>query len=133
MDAAEELFKPTPTAAPPLFSVEPVNQENNKGKSIDSVATLSTVLVEPTYLQRISNATFVDADMKKFVELAQSLSPDFWVVHRGGVPLVVRCHDSPEQIVLPSSGGFRALALEECHGSSLAGHLGTSKTLELLH
>ena len=132
MDAADEPSKPTPTAAPPLFSVGPVNQENNKGKSIDSVATLSTVLVEPTYLQRISNATFADADMKKFVELAQSLSPDFRIVHYGGVPLVIRCHDSCEQIVLPSSGGFRALALEECHGSSLAGHLGARKTLELL-
>ena len=81
---------------------------------------------------KISNATFADADMKKFVELAQSLSPDFRIVHRGGVPLVVRCHDSYEQIVLPSSGGFQTLALEECHGSSLAGHLGARKTLELL-
>ena len=132
MDAADEPSKPTPTAAPPLLSVGPVNQENNKGKSIDSVATLSTVLVEPTYLQRISNATFADADMKQFVALAQSLSPDFRIVHRGGVPLVVRCRNSYEQIVLPSSGGFRALALEECHGSSLAGHLGARKTLELL-
>ena len=132
MDAADEPSKPTPTAAPPLLSVGPVNQENNKGKSIDSVATLSTVLVEPTYLQRISNATFADADMKHFVELAQSLSPDFRIVHRGGVPLVVRCRNSYEQIVLPSSGGFRALALEECHGSSLSGHLGARKTLELL-
>ena len=94
MDAAEEPSKPTPTAAPPLLSVGPVNHENNKGKSIDSVATLSTVLVEPTYLQRISNATFADADMKKFVELAQGLSPDFRIVHRGGVPLVVRCQFS---------------------------------------
>ena len=72
MDAAEEPSKPTPIAAPPLLSVEPVNQENNKGKSLDSVATLSTVLVEPTYLQRISNVTFADAAMKKFIELAQS-------------------------------------------------------------
>ena len=87
-----EPSKPTPTAAPPLLSVGPVNQENNKGKSIDSVATLSTVLVEPTYLQRISNATFADADMKKFVELAQSLSPrlsdcpPWWCPTGGPVP-----------------------------------------------
>ena len=71
--------------------------------------------------------------MKKFVELAQILSPNFRIVHRGGVPLVVWCHNSREQIVSPSSGGFRALALEECHRSSLAGHLGARKTLELLH
>ena len=49
MDAAEEPSKPTPAAAPVLF-VGPVNHGNNKGKSIDSVATLSTVLVKPTYL-----------------------------------------------------------------------------------
>ena len=92
--------------------VGPVNHGNNKGKSIDSVATLSTVLVEPTYLQQISNATFADADMKKFIELAQGLSPNFWIVHRGGVPLVVQCHDSREQIVFPSSGGFQTLEPE---------------------
>ena len=129
MDAAEEPSKPTPTAAPPLLSVGPVNQENNKGKSIDSVATLSTVLVEPTYLQKNSNATFSDADIKNFVELAQSLSPDFRIVHCSGVPLVVQCHNSREKIVLPSSGGFRALALEECYGSSLAGTLAPIKHL----
>ena len=66
MDAAEEPSKPTPTAAP-LLSIGPVNHGNNKSKSIDAVATLSTVLVEPIYLQQISNATFSDADIKKFV------------------------------------------------------------------
>ena len=87
------------------------------------------MLVEPKYLQQISNATFADADMRKFVELAQGLSPNFRIVHCGGVALVVQCHDSREEIILPSSGGFRTLILEEYHGSSLAGHLGTSKTL----
>ena len=76
MDAAKEPSKPT-SAAAPLFFVEPVNHGNNKGKSIDSVATLSTVLVEPTYLQYISNAAFTDAESKKFVELAQGLSSTF--------------------------------------------------------
>ena len=121
MDTAEKPSKPTPTAAP-LLSFGPVNHENTNGKSVDSVATLSTVLVEPTYLQRISNATFSVADIKNFVELAQGLSPNFRIVHHGGVLLVVRCHNSREQIVLPSSGGFQTLALEECHGSSLSGN-----------
>ena len=67
-----------------------MNHENAKGKSIDSVAILSTVLVEPTYLQQISNATFPDADMKKFVELAQGLSPGLLdYLHCSGVLLVV--------------------------------------------
>ena len=68
--------------------------------------------------------------MKKFVELAQGFSPNFWIVHHGVVPLAVQWHDSREQIVLPSSGGFQTLALEEFHGSSLAGHLDTRKTLD---
>ena len=69
MDAADDPSKPTPAAAP-LLSVGPVNHGNNKGKSIDSVATLYTVLVKPTYVQKISNATFSNADTKRFVELA---------------------------------------------------------------
>ena len=76
MDAAEEPSKPT-LAAAPLLSVEPVNHGNNKGKFIDSVATLSTVLVKPTYLQQISNATISDSEMKQFIELAQGLYPTF--------------------------------------------------------
>ena len=106
---------------------------NNKGKSINSAATLSTVLVKPTNLQQISNATFSNADTKKFVDLAQILSPDFWIVHHNGVPLVVQCHNSCEQTVLPSSTGFQTLAIEECHGSSLIGQPCTCKTLQLLH
>ena len=131
MDAAEKPYRST-LAAAPLLSVGPVNHENNKGKSIDSVAKLSTVLVEPTYLQRISNATFADADIKKVVELTKGLYPDFRIVHCSGVPLVVQCYDSHEQIVLPSSGGFWTLMLEECHGSILAGHPRACKTFELL-
>ena len=46
MDAAEEPSEPTTAAAPFLF-VGPVNYENIKGKSVDSVSILSTVLVEP--------------------------------------------------------------------------------------
>ena len=46
------------------------------------------MLVEPTYLQKISNATFYNANIKNFIELAQGLSPNFWIVYRSGVPLV---------------------------------------------
>ena len=71
--------------------------------------------------------------MKNFVELAQILSPNFRIVYCSGVPLVVWCHNSCEQIVLPSCGGFKTLALEEYHELSFAGYLGACKTLELLH
>ena len=97
MDTAEEPSKPTP-AATLLLSIGPVNHGSNKGKSNDSVATSPTMLVEPIYLQPISNATFSNANMKKIVELAQSLRLDFRIVHFSGVPLVVQCHDSCEQL-----------------------------------
>ena len=75
MDAAEKPFKPTPEAAPLICWI--CKTENVKGKSINLVALLSLVLIEPTYLQLISNAMFSDPEMKKFIELAQGLSPIF--------------------------------------------------------
>ena len=74
MDAAEDPSKPTPKTAP-LLSTGPVNHGNNKGKSINSVETLSTALVEPECLQQTRDATFADDEMKNFVDLAQILSP----------------------------------------------------------
>ena len=50
MDANEEPSEPTPAAAC-LLSVGPVNNGNSKDKSNDLIATLSTLLVKPTYLQ----------------------------------------------------------------------------------
>ena len=88
-----------------------MNHGNNNGKFINLVATLFTVMVEPSYLQKISNVTFSDADITKFVELAQGLRPNFWIVYYGGVPLV-QCHDSCVQIVWPSYGGFQILLTE---------------------
>ena len=76
MDVAAEPSKPAPPAAS-LLSIGPVNHLKNKGKSIYSIAKLSTVLLEPIYLQKISNLTFADAYMKKFAELAQGLSSNF--------------------------------------------------------
>ena len=88
MDAVKKHSKPT-LAAIPHLSIGPVNHGNNKGKSIDSVITLTTMLFKPSYLHQISSATFANADIKKLVELAQGLSPEFQIVHCGGVPLVV--------------------------------------------
>ena len=114
-----------------LLYVGPVNHRNKKGKSIDSVALLSTVLVEPIYLQLTSNTTFFDANIAKSVEFAQGLSPKFQIIHYDGIPLVVQCYDSHEQIVLPSFSGFQTLEIEEYHISSLIRHLGACKTFEL--
>ena len=110
-----------------------MNHENNKGKSIYSVEKLSTVVAKPSYLQQISNASFFNADMKRFVDWAQSISPSFWIVHCGGVLLVVQRYYSYEQIVFLSSSGFLTLEIEEYHGSSLKEHLGANKILELLY
>ena len=49
MDAAGEPSKPT-FAVAPFLSVGPVNHGNNKIKFINSVATLSMILVKPTNL-----------------------------------------------------------------------------------
>ena len=64
--------------------------------------------------------------------LARSLNPDFRVVHRYGIPLVVRVANKFEQVVLPKGQGFRQLLLEECHTSPVAGHLGSQKVVNLL-
>ena len=50
MHAAEEPSKPTPTEAP-LLLIGPASYENTKGEPFDLVVTLSTIMVEPTYLQ----------------------------------------------------------------------------------
>ena len=48
MDPAEELSELT-TASNAVLSIRSVNYGNNKGKFIDSVAILSTMLVEPAF------------------------------------------------------------------------------------
>ena len=122
MDADEEPSKPTP-AATLLLSIRPVNHGNNKGKPINLVAILSTMLVKPTYLQWTSNATFADADMIKFFELTQGLSPNFWIVYRLGVPLVVQHYNSSEQIVFQVLVVFRHWKLKNITGIVFQGTL----------
>ena len=97
------------------------------------MATLPTVPVEHTYSKLTSNSTFAVADIEKFVELAQGLSPYFYIVYHGSISLVALCYESHEQIVLPSSSGFWTLAIKECYRASLAWRLSTQKTLALLH
>ena len=71
---------------------------------------LSTLIVEPSFLQRVSAATFdgTDTDMSTLVERARGQSPDFRVVSRHGVDLLVRvAADGTEQLVIPRGGGLR--------------------------
>ena len=53
---------------------------------------LSTLVVEPPFLQRVSAATFdgSDPDMATLVERARGQSPDLRIVSRHGVDLLVR-------------------------------------------
>ena len=47
------------------------------------------------------------------------------VTHHAGVPLVTcRNSDGVDQIVVPKSGEFHELSIEELHVIPLAGHLG---------
>ena len=59
------------------------------------------------------------------LHIAWSSDPQFCVTHRARVPLVIRCNsDRVDQIVVPKSGGFHELLIEELHVTPLAGHLG---------
>ena len=44
--------------------------------------------------------------MHRYVELAESASPDFCIVSLHGVPLLVRKEDHDEQLVILSTLGF---------------------------
>ena len=127
LEPSEPIF-----AAALHFSIRPVNHESSNSKPINSTATLSEDLVKPIYLQQVSNFTFADADMKKFIEMVQGLSLDFRIFRCGGVPMVVWCHYYHEEIVLPSSSGFQILEIKEYHGFSGKKHLSAWKILESL-
>ena len=55
MDVAKEPFNLI-FATALLLSVEPLNHGNAIDKSINLASTLSTVVVEPTYLQQINSS-----------------------------------------------------------------------------
>ena len=71
--------------------------------------------------------------MSCFLCMAPSSDPHFCVIHRAGVPLVTR-HNSGgvDYIVLPQSGGFRKLLIEELHLTPFSGHLGVIKLTHVL-
>ena len=99
------------------------------------MSRLATVIVEPTWLVRISRAQQdpSDLEMARLWARAQSPDPHFRIRGSGTSALLYRIpvHGS-EQLVLPASGGFRATALRELHDSALAGHLGAGKTAAAL-
>ena len=53
---------------------------------------LTSIIVEPSFLQRISNAQFdaTDKEMAAYVENSKSLHPDFRIVRRNNIPLLVK-------------------------------------------
>ena len=62
--------------------------------------------------------------MAHFFHMAQSSDPQFCMTHCAGVPHVTRCNSRVDQIMVPKSGGFHKLLIEELHLTPLAGHLG---------
>ena len=59
-------------------------------------ASLDTVLVEESFLYRLSKAQFdpSDSEMQRFVSLAHSDDPQFRVIHKFNVDLVARKVDA---------------------------------------
>ena len=71
---------------------------------------LVLLIVETCFLHRVSTATFdgTDTDMSTLVERAHGQSPDFRVVSRHGIDLLVRvAADGTEQLVIPRGGSLR--------------------------
>ena len=62
--------------------------------------------------------------MAHFLYMAWSSAPQFHMTHCAGVLLVThRNSDGVDQIVVPQSGGFHELLIEELYVTPLAGHL----------
>ena len=59
---------------------------------------LGSILVEPSFLSRLSDAQFdpSDTEMVAYVEHARSMNPDFRIVERNHVPLLVKTKGSVE-------------------------------------
>ena len=71
--------------------------------------------------------------MARFLHKSQSSDPQFHVTHRAAVPLVIHCNsDGVDHVVVPKSGGFHELLIEELHVTPLAGHLGVQKLIHTL-
>ena len=90
------------------------------------------ILVEPTYLERLSHTQNDpnDHEMQSFLALANDTDTVFAVLERFGLPMLVRMHCSKEQLVIPK--GYWQLLLEEHHCTPLTPHVGTRKMLHLM-
>ena len=53
---------------------------------------ITSIIVEPSFLQRISNAQFdaTDKEIAAYIENAKILHPDFRIIRRNNVPLLVK-------------------------------------------
>ena len=103
--------------------------------TVETSGKLQSIIVDPSFLTRLSKAQHdpTDTEMRHYTELAQGDHPDFRIVTRHSVPLLVRTAGTTEQLVLPSTHGMRQLLMEEFHATPLAGHLGVRKMLDLLY
>ena len=66
--------------------------------------------------------------------LSRALGPAATFHFRGGGehPVLYHVHKGPDQLVLPSGGGFGDTVLQELYDTALGGHLGAAKTLDIL-
>ena len=87
-----------------LFADTPVKIQYRPGKQgpvpdalsrLCPTGAMSTILVEPSFLSRVSHAQHDTADheMATYMTHARSLNPDFRVVCHGTLPLLYRCRN----------------------------------------
>ena len=72
------------------------------------IATLNTILVEPSLLTRLSTAKHdpTNTDLAHFLSLACSCYSEFCIVYDSSLPILYHCHDPLPQLSLPEGNGF---------------------------
>ena len=88
------------------------------------------MVVEPTFLARVSEGTFdpADVEMRTFVARARGNHARFHIATQHGVDLVFHLVGGGTRVVIPR--GCRELLLQEAHVG--AGHFGSKRMYALL-
>ena len=95
----------------------------------DVLSYLHTVVLEPSWLPRVSRCQHSDPELAPLIVCAQSNDGHFCLHGGGEHPTLYRVLNDYEALMLPAKGAFREIVICELHDSALGGHLGAKKTL----
>ena len=100
----------------------------------DALSRLASMVFEPGWAGRLARAQFDPTDpvLSCLVALAKGADARFRVRGEGPASLLYRTGEAGDRLVLPTTGGFLQLAMQEVHDATLGGHLGHRKTLAAL-